>query len=151
MADTEFKNKNITFPENWVRNSNGGVIGQDMYKPDMSFSDSSGKVRCIIESTSTGDRKVGVGELCLADKFFSDNETEGVLIFSMCGISKSSPTPNTQSEYLKPYFKHLKRTGILYGVRDIYFIFERDFELLNWVALNDEFKEKALRLVASDF
>ena len=143
MADSEFKNRDITFPQGWVRHSNGGVIDSVKYKPDLSFKDEEGNVVCVIESTSTNDRKVGVGELCLADKYFTDNKSEGILIFSLCGKSQYPPRPDTQSQYLEPYFQHLKHINSQFGVREAYFIFETDFEILNWVALNEKFKEKS--------
>jgi len=143
MADTDFKNQKITFETNWVNHSSGGVIGNDQYKPDRSFKNESGKVVCVIESSSTNDRKVGVGELCLADKFFSDNNIDGILIFSLCGKSDSPPRPDTQAKYLEPYFRHLRACGHPHGVKEIYLIAEDDFASINWMALNSRFKEKA--------
>ena len=143
MADTEFKNKPISFPEGWTRHSNGGVIDSGKYKPDLSFKNKQGRIVCVIESSSTNDRKVGVGELCLADKYFTDNKTDGILIFSLCGKSEYPPRPETQAQYIVPYFRHLKRSGLSYGVRQLYFILEEDFESLNWVALDEEFKKKS--------
>jgi len=148
MADTDFKNKPITFSENWTPNSKGGRIGKDKYRPDRSFKNENGEVVCVIESSSTNDRKVGVGELCLADKFFTDNNVNGILIFSLCGKSDSPPRPDTQKEYLEPYFYHLKAKGRIHGVREIYFISEEDFESLNWIALTEEFRKKAHQLTA---
>lgn len=148
MADTEFKSRPITFPEGWVRYSDGGAIDGAKYRPDLSFADQDGKVICVIESSSTNDRKVGVGELCLADKFFADNKTDGVLIFSLCGKSEYPPRPDTQASYLKPYFQHLKRGSTPNGVRVMYFIDEKEFGDLGWVALNQAFKEKAHALEA---
>jgi hypothetical protein len=143
MADSDFKNKPITFPTNWVCNSKGGQIGIDKYKPDRSFKNEENEVVCVIESSSTNDRKVGVGELCLADKFFTDSKIDGVLIFSLCGSSTSPPRPDTQKSYLEPYFRHLKTHGGPHGVREVYLISENDFESLNWVALDENFKKKA--------
>lgn len=143
MADTEFKNQKITFEANWVDHSKGSVIGNDQYKPDRSFKDKNGNVMCVIESSSTNDRKVGVGELCLADKFFSDNGIDGILIFSLCGKSNSPPRPETQARYIEPYFLHLRAKGHLHGVKEVYLITESDFKSLGWVALNSQFKAKA--------
>lgn len=146
MADTDFKNKSITFPAGWARNSNGCAIGTNGYRPDQSFENEKGKVVCVIESSSTGDRKVGIGELCLADLFFTDNKTDGILIFSLCGKSATSPRPDTQKQYLEPCFRHLNAKGRPHGVREVYLISEADFESLNWVALDDNFKSKAFVL-----
>jgi len=146
MADADFKSKPISFPQKWKRHSSGGKIGSGNYKPDLSFADETGAVVCVIESSSTNDRKVGVGELCLADKFFAENKIDGVIIFSLCGKSQYPPRPDTQSEYLRPYFEHLKRGDVTHGVRTVYVIKEDDFEALGWVALNDAFKETACLL-----
>lgn len=143
MADTEFKSRHITFPEGWKRHSNGGVIDGAKYRPDMSFADEEGQIVCVVESSSTNDRKVGVGELCLADKFFSDNKMDGVLIFSLCGKSQYPPRPDTQARYLEPYFQHLKRGSTCSGVRVVYFIAEDEFAALGWEALTERFKAKA--------
>lgn len=148
MADSDFKNKQISFPERWSSHTSGSIIGQHQYKPDRSFKDSSGNVVCVIESSSTNDRKVGVGELCLADKYFSDMQCPGILIFSLCGKSKYPPKPDTQAEYIEPYFRHLKSLRQIYGVKEVYFISEEDFESLNWVALDEKFCAKAVVLKA---
>lgn len=128
---------------NFNQNSNGKIIGSDKYKPDKSFNDSNGSTVLIIESTSTGDRKVSIGELCQAEKFFADNNISGTLIYSLCGKPENSPRPDTQYEYLMPYFKFLKKTNPNIGVTKIYIILERDFRSLGWYALDEGFKEKA--------
>jgi len=97
MADKEFKNNLITFPLEWKRHSNGGIIDSAKYRPDLSFNNENGKVVCVIESTSTNDRKVGDGELCLADKYFSDEGIEVILIFSLCGRSQYPPNMDNKS------------------------------------------------------
>lgn len=148
MADSDFKNKKISFLEGWQPNTNGSIIGQHQYKPDRSFKNADGAVVCVIESSSTNDRKVGVGELCLADKYFSDSQIAGILIFSLCGKSKSPPNPDTQAGYIEPYFRHLKSLGLTHGVIEVYFISEEDFESLNWVALDENFCAKAVVLKA---
>jgi len=148
MADSDFKSKPICFPGGWLPNSRGSIIGNFQYKPDRSFKDGSGKVVCVIESSSTNDRKVGVGELCLADKFFSDCEVDGVLIFSLCGKSQYPPSPRSQAEYLDPYFRHLRSSGAPYGVKEIHFILEEAFESLRWFALDENFCARAVSLTA---
>lgn len=152
MADSDFKKKTIVFPAGWERHSKGEVIGFDKYRPDLSFRDAEGRVVCVIESSSTNDRKVGVGELFLADKFFSDSAVDGVLIFSLCGRSTSPPRPDTQYAYLLPYFTHLRSSVGAYGVKEIYIITETAFEACGWKALGDDFKSMAYVLKAqADF
>ncbi len=148
MADSEFKKHPITFAEGWVPHSNGGEIGKDKYKPDRSFKDAQGRVVCVVESSSTNDRKVGVGELCLADKFFFDARTSGVLIFSLCGRSSTRPTPDSQIQYLRPIFTHLRSTNRAHGVMRVYAVEERDFAALGWKAMTPEFLGKARELKA---
>ena len=133
MADSDIKKKKISFPESWLPHTSGCIIGQHQYKPDRSFKDSNGNVVCVIESSSTNDRKVGVGELCLADQYFSEIQCTGILIFSLYGKSKYPPKPDTQAKYIEPYFKYLKSLRLTtYGVKEVYFISEEDFESLGW-------------------
>lgn len=146
MADRIFKERPIHFAAGWRRHSNGGAIGKDKYRPDLSYVDETGRVICILESTSTNDRKVGVGELCLADKFFSDANVDGILIFSLCGKSSSPPRPDTQSTYLKPYFTFLRQAKRAHGVKQVFIISEEDFEECGWEALGEGFKAKAQML-----
>jgi hypothetical protein len=147
MADSEFKKHPISFPEKgWLAHSNGAGLGPDKYKPDRSFINQEGKVICVIESTSTNDRKVGVGELCLADKFFFNSKVQGVLIFSLCGKGSTRPTPKTQASYLQPYFSHLRSTDRGFGVKDVYILEEADFASLQWQALTPKFASLALKL-----
>jgi hypothetical protein len=148
MLDAEFKQAPISFPQGWTRHSNGGAIGPDKYHPDLSFADAQGKVVCVIESSSTNDRKAGVGELCIADKFFSDSATDGVLIFSLCGISSNSPRRDTQAAYLSPYFKYLRAANRPHGVKEVYIIAEKDFKLCDWKALSEDFIANACVLKA---
>lgn len=148
MADTEFKNVKFTFPHGWVQETNGGIVGEDQYKPDISVKDKDGKYIMVIESTSTGDRKVGIGELLQADKFFNDEKVRGILIFSFCGKSKKSPRKETQKAYVEPYFKYLKECNSEYGVKTVYFIQEQDFKTINWSVLSKEFKSKCLEINA---
>lgn len=149
MADSEFKKHPISFPqEGWSAHSNGGALGPDKYKPDRSFTNKEGNVICVIESTSTNDRKVGVGELCQADKFFFDSKVHGVLIFSLCGKASARPTHKTQAKYLQPYFSHLRSSNREFGVKDVYVLEEEDFASLQWQALTPEFAKLALKLEA---
>ena len=143
MADRTFKQRPISFAAGWRRNSSGRAIGKDEYRPDLSYADDTGRVLCILESTSTNDRKVGVGELCLADKFFSDAGTDGILIFSLCGKSSSPPRPDTQAAYLRPYFAFLRDAKRPHGVKQVYIISERDFERCGWEALGSQCKVTA--------
>lgn len=143
MTDAEFKQRPFSFPQGWTRYSDGGNIGPDKYRPDLSFADAQGKIVCVIESSSTNDRKVGVGEMCLADKFFSDSATNGVLIISLCGKPPKCPRPDTQASYLSPYFKYLRAADRPHGVKEVYIITVEDFEACGWRALSEDFIAKA--------
>lgn len=145
--DSIFKNLLFSIPENWNINSNGSIVGKEQYKPDISIKNSDGKIVCILESTSTGDRKVGLGEMLQADKLFYDEEINGILIFSLSGVSSSSPTLITQSKYINPYFKYLKNINKKYGLKKIYFISESDFKSINWCLLSEDFKLKSIVLI----
>lgn len=146
MADSDFKNNKYVLLDGWVVNSTGEVIGEDKYRPDISIRNNDGDVTCVMESTSTNDRKVGLGEMLLAEKFFIDNKNTGVLVFSLCGKSTSPPRPDTQYEYIKPYFELLKSQNKECGIKEIYFIYEEEFEQVNWNLLSEDFNEKALKL-----
>ncbi|EOG7724152.1 hypothetical protein ACLIN9_004586, partial [Vibrio parahaemolyticus] len=148
MADTKFKNSKFSFPDGWKRASNGGVVGKDKYRPDISVKDNDGNYILVMESTSAGDRKVGVGELLQADKFFRDEKVRGILIFSLCGQSATSPRKETQKDYIEPYFNYLAQCDSECGVKSVYFIQEQDFKAINWSVLNEEFKSKCLEINA---
>ncbi|MET4163490.1 hypothetical protein ABIE61_003354 [Marinobacterium sp. MBR-111] len=148
MSDKSFKNTKLLFPDGleFVEKSNGSIIGFDKYKPDKSYADQSGQITLVIESTSTGDRKVGIGELLQAEKYFCDHNVSGTLIFSLSGSSNNSPRPNTQKQYLQPYFDFLKQQNSNIGVYEIYLILESDLRALDWYVMNDAFREKADRI-----
>ncbi|EKO3590807.1 hypothetical protein M3898_003461 [Vibrio metschnikovii] len=148
MADTKFKNSNFSFPDGWKRASNGEIVGEDKYRPDISVKDNDGNYILVMESTSSGDRKVGVGELLQADKFFRDEKVRGILIFSLCGQSATSPTKETQKNYIEPYFKYLAECNSECGVKSVYFIQEQDFKAINWSVLNEEFNSNCLEINA---
>ena len=150
MADNTFKNSNIHFPLGWTPHSHGEIIGNYKYRPDRSFQDEAGRVVCIAESSSTNDRKVNVGELLLADLFFTDNRVPGVLIISLCGRSRYPPSPDSQAKYLKPYFEYLKTLNPNSGLKELYIISESDFESLSWYALSEEFVALSQRLWVPD-
>lgn len=148
MADSHFKRHKITFPFGWKTHTSGTTVGNYKYKPDRSFIDDSGSVVCVAESSSTNDRKTGLGELCLADKFFYDNNRCGVLIFSLCGNSAYPPKPLSQANYIEPYFRHLKLCSGTKGVSEMYFIDEAIFEQLRWYALDEKFLSAAVAIKA---
>jgi hypothetical protein len=152
VADSDFKKLAIHFPTRpeWTRYSNGGAIGPDKYRPDMSFTDPNGKIICVIESSSTNDRKTGLGELLLAEKLFADQQVNGILIFSLCGRSTSPPTPSTQRKYIEPYFLFLRDGRNRGGVAAVFFIDEHAFELGGWAALDSRFLKHAQNLGTLD-
>ncbi len=146
MPDSSFRNTTFILPEGWKIYSSGGVVGNHKFKPDISIKDSNDKFSCIIESTSTNDRKVGLGEMLLAEKLFTDEGVRGKLVFSLCGNSTSPPRPETQIEYIRPYFEFLKKSNNKTGVCEIHFIYESDFNCVNWALFSDEFNSKSLKL-----
>ncbi len=148
MTDSEFKRQTITTPSNWKGHSNGKSICNWGYKPDRSFKDENEKVVCVMESCSTGDRKVSIGELCQADKFFHESAIKGVLVFSLCGSGASRPTPKSQRVYLRPYFLHLSAAGREFGVKTVFIIDESDFAEAQWHFRSDKFNDAAYVLEA---
>jgi len=146
VADSTFKNSPFKLPSGWKVHSTGGVIGNHKYKPDISIKDSNEKFTYIIESTSTNDRKVGLGELLLAEKFFIDEKQKGVLVFSLCGRSSSPPRPETQIEYVRPYFDFLKQNNKGAGVVEVNFIYEVDFKNAEWDLFSNDYSDKVLKL-----
>ncbi len=149
VKDTDFKNINIQFSSEgstWEHKSKGEAIGDYGYRPDRSFTDKDGKVVCIIESSSTGDRKCNLGELCQAHLFFLEEKVEGVLILSLCGKGKTASTPETLKEYLKPYFERLTKNSNNKGLKTLYLICESDFKNSQWNVFSSDFEEKAQKL-----
>lgn len=116
----------------------------------MSFADPNGRIICVIESSSTNDRKTGLGELLLAEKLFADQQVDGILIFSLCGRSTSPPTPSTQRKYIEPYFSFLRSVRNRGGVASAFFIEEHAFALGGWAALDSGFLKNAQGLGALD-
>lgn len=149
MADLEFKNTNFILQKGWKVFSKGTTVGQDKYHPDISIKDSNNKFTCILESTSTNDRKVGLGELLLAEKLFVDEECKGILVFSLSGTGKQSPRPETQIKYIRPYFDFLKKVNKNIGVISIYFIKESDFKNAQWELFSKKFEEKSEKLIVN--
>lgn len=146
MADLTFKNSPFKLQEGWKVHSTGESIGNFKYRPDISIKNSNGKFAYILESSSTNDRKVGLGELLLAEKLFIDEESKGTLVFSLCGVSTNSPRPDTQIEYIRPYFNFLKESNKDIGVVEIHFINEKEFKDAEWDVLSSKFNEYTLTL-----
>lgn len=145
MKDAKFKQAPISFPQGSAlhSHSHGSAIGSSKYQPDRSFADSQGRIVCVFESSSTGERKVGVAEMNLADKFFSDSATDGVLVFSLCGSSSTSPRPDTQAPYLLPHFRHLRAANRPHGLKEVFIICQKDFESCGWMAFSKDFMARA--------
>lgn len=143
MADSTFKNNPFKLPKGSKVHTTGQEIGKHKYKPDVSIKDSNEQFSYVFESTSTNDRKVGLGELLLAEKLFVDENRKGVLVFSLCGKSSSPPRPETQIEYIRPYFNFLKQNNKDKGVGTIHFIYEECFKKAGWDVLSKQFKDSS--------
>lgn len=126
MSDTSFKNIKLNLGHDFEKNTKGSIIGADQYKPDISIINSKEKVVCVIESSSTGDRKVHIGEMFQSHKFYCDEEIKGELIISLAGNNKNSPRPDTSYKYLKPYFDFIKKES-KFGLKRVYLIEQDDF------------------------
>lgn len=132
MRDSDFKQLKFIMPDRWQVNSRGCVIDDNRYAPDVSIKNENNEVLCVIESSSTNDRKVGLGELLLAHKYFIDKRIKGIIIYSLCGLSDISPTPDTQYRYIQPYFEYFKSLSNEFGVKKVFIIKEQKFNDLNW-------------------
>ena len=142
MSDSEFKKLVFSTPSSWKRHSSGKEILNTKYKPDVSFK-KVGKLICILESTSTGDRKVNIGEMLQAEKAFIEENTCGYLVFSLCGSTNTSSTPKSLKKYLEPYFHFLKEKSYQYGIKEIYFINESELKEIGCEILSTCFKDKS--------
>lgn len=125
MADREFREQQVSLPSGWEITSRGTIIGNDQYKPDLAIS-YKGAVRTVAESSSTNDRKAAVGELLQAHKFFCDSGQDGKLILCLCGTSTKAPRPDTQADYLRPYFQYLYSLEG-YGLKSLFLLHEDQF------------------------
>ncbi|SDJ01361.1 hypothetical protein SAMN04515654_12311 [Halanaerobium congolense] len=126
MSDKKFKNIKLNLGSEFKKYTKGSIIGDDKYKPDISIINSKEKVVCVIESSSTGDRKVHIGEMFQSHKFYCDEEIKGDLIISLAGSSKNSPRPDTSYKYLKPYFDFIKKESKI-GLKRVHLIEQDDF------------------------
>jgi len=108
LTDKEFKQLNPKLPKGYRIHTRGTIIGDNQYKPDISIANSTEEVVCCIESSSSGDRKATLAELLQAEKYANDYELSLDLIICLAGNSKTSPTPQSQRDYLEPYFTFLK-------------------------------------------
>ena len=110
MNDRDFRQQDLVLPIGFAISARGTVVGNDRYKPDLLISHE-GTAVAVVESSSTGDRKVALGELLQAQKFFEGQCSPGILIFSLCGRGATAPRPETQVSYLRPYFLYLCRSA----------------------------------------
>lgn len=130
MKDKDFKNQDIALCNGLKIATQGTIIGEDQYKPDISISDLANKTVCCIESSSTGDRKVSLGEMLQAEKYALDMDLSLLLIICLCGKGKNASTPESLFNYLKPYFIFLKesRRKTNSGIKKILIIGEKNYE-----------------------
>lgn len=78
-------------------------IKHDFYKPDCVFEN--GKDVIIVESSSTGDRKVHIGEMVQFIEYASSMKDKCFyFVLFLCGTSKTSPKANTVKGRLEYYY-----------------------------------------------
>jgi predicted kinase len=152
LSDKEFRNSEILLPNGFKIHTRGCNIDSNRYKPDISIVDSNNKIKIIIESSSSGDRKSILAELLQAEKFSTENNFYITLLMCLSGKSKTSPTPQTQKDYLAPYFKFLcsLRKNKSLGVQEIMLISEMDYiDIIiknNEMLLNQNFIKKCEKI-----
>lgn len=130
MADSEqrFKATAITIPENWVIHSATTTIGNYKYKPDRSLKNEEGKICCVIEMSTSKDRKSQIGELLQAELYFKEESILGKLMIIVPGTGDGTSSPVTLKNMLMPYFKMLvDNRGQRGGVDSVYLISKEAF------------------------
>ena len=122
MKDSDFKNLPHKFEESYERYN---VPGK--YNPDVVAINNTSKKALIIESSSTGDRKVNIGEMLQADKWLRDEGYQGTLIIVLDGKGKYPPTCKDQKERLLPLFDEYLENSIT-GLEKVLIITQFDYE-----------------------
>ncbi len=97
------------------------------YNPDVLAINSEENRAIILEHSSTGDRKVNIGEMFQADKWLRDKEYKGELIFVLDGQSENSPTCNGQFKRLSPLFEEYLKGGT-FGLKKVVIISRESHE-----------------------
>lgn len=75
------------------------------YSPDKCLRKKATGEFLIIEQSSTGDRKVNIGELVQAAIWLCEKKAKGMLVYILTGNSSTSSTPKTLKKYLQPYYE----------------------------------------------
>lgn len=139
--ESKDKGKDVTFKENFrikgMEVQENTRIGE-FYNPDLILKDSNNTV--ILEHSSTGDRKVHIGELTQFIEYVmnSKDSTKKSLIIFLDGKSDSSPTEKREHERLKFYMDRLFSLEAV-RLKNIFFIGVVKYEEgnLNNLLLND--------------
>lgn len=114
----------------------------DYYQPDKIFTSINNKMEFIVmESSSTGDRKVHIGELLQFLTFVSSKDIyieKATYILFLCGKGKSSPTVNGEYNRLKYYFDNYPiKPEVLKKIKGIYITDTKDYSSLDISKINN--------------
>ena len=132
MQDSKFKNLPHKFEEGYERIKVSGK-----YNPDVVAINRTSKKAIIIESSTTNDRKVNIGEMFQADKWLRDKGYQGTLIIVLDGNGGSPPTCKDQKERLLPLFEeYLKNSST--GLDKVLIVTQSDYEQASYNATNLE-------------
>jgi len=104
MRDTDFKK--IVFICKDKKNNNYPL--RYFYNPDVVFTLGNKKM-VIIEHSSTGDRKVHIGELLQAYQYAVESGNKCTFILVLDGKNETSPTVDAERERLSFYYEFLKK------------------------------------------
>lgn len=107
MRDSDFKH--LSHQVGQFRIATLGTEVTKGYKPDVTVTDSSGRVVFILESENKTDRKAFLGDLVKAEKFSQERGNSLFLIIVMSEMDNT--TVDQIADHLKPYFEWLKDMG----------------------------------------
>ncbi|USK61645.1 hypothetical protein [Peribacillus asahii] len=121
MEDSKFKELKHKFGKGYQRIKLSGK-----YNPDVVAVNSTSGKAIIIESSSTGDRKVNIGEMFQADKWLRDEGYRGILIIVLDGKGDFPSTCKEQKKRLLPLFsEYLKNSKS--GLHKVLIVTQNDY------------------------
>lgn len=150
MKDTEFKNFNHIIPEGYSIATTGKNLNRG-YAPDISISNSLGKVCLIIENERKSERKAFIGAFIKACKYAEDEQSELKLLFVMKETG-NQVTVEQISNNIRPYVNWLNSLGATY-LTQVIFISDTEYDKSisnNEKILSNNFMSRCTVIIANN-